>query len=213
MIWESWPWKMKLAKHAASLDRRTHQKRWPESSLAAVEQELFITGYIVRKLLDANKLSDEVESITLHAMCSMRTGRIPDLMNWHHIDKFYDLSHTVPADVGLRRFCDQLIHSFIFVVDASPSGLKGFYVASDRERSSRLLHFDIQEVVGVMQRVADDDVVESESIRDASGQWMVVRKSNHISAAETAVAKQMLLDCNGDQKQNGGHRCRTSQLN
>jgi hypothetical protein len=196
---------MKLARQAASLGCRTHQKRWPESSLAAVEQELFIAGYIVRKLLDANKLSDEVESITLHAMRSTRTGRIPDLMNWHHIDKFYDLACPVAVNVGLRCFCDQLIHSFIFVVDASSSGLKGFHVASDRERSSGLLRFDIQEVVDVMQRVADDDVVESESIRDESGQWMVVRKSNRISAAETAAAKQMLSDCNGGQKQNGGH--------
>jgi len=194
---------MKLAKQAASLDRRTHQKRWPESSLAAVEQELFITGYIVRKLLDANKLSDEVESITLHAMCSMRRARIPDSMNWHHIDKFYDLSQPVPAGVGLRRFCDQLIHSFIFVVDASSSGLKGFYVASDRERSFRLLHFDIQEVVGVMQRVADDDVVESESTRDErSDQLRLLRKSKRISIAAATAAKQMLLDCDGDRRHN-----------
>jgi hypothetical protein len=206
VIWESWPWKKNLERRSATLNKRINQKRWPESSLANVEQDIFLSAYIIRKLLEAKKLSDEVESIALHAKRSVRTGRVPDIMNWHRLEEFYDLAHAVAVDVCLRDFCDQIIHSFVFAVVASAPGLEGFYVASDRARSSGLFYFDIKQVIRVLKRIVHDDIVSSEYVRDkTTGEVKVVRKSNRISAAEMAVAKQKVVDCDSNQKRTGGH--------
>jgi hypothetical protein len=127
-------------------------------------------------------------------------------MNWHRLEEFYDLAHAVAVDMCLHDFCDQIIHSFVFVVVASAPGLEGFYVASDRERSSGLLYFDIKEVIRVLKRIVRDDIVSSEYVRDqTTGEMKVVRKSNRISAAEMAAAKQMVVDCDSNRKRRGGH--------
>lgn len=161
------------------------QRRWPESSLANVEQDIFLSAYIIRKLLDAKKLSDEAESIALHAKYSIRTGRVPDIMNWHRFEEFYDLAHPAAVDVCLRNFCDQVIHSFVFMVAASSPGLEGFYVASDRERWLGLYYFDIKDVIRVLKRIARDGVASSYSKRDeVTGEMKVVRKSNKILPVE-----------------------------
>lgn len=213
MIWESWPWKKDLERRSVALSKRTNQRRWPEASLANVEQDVFLSAYIIRKLLDAKKLSDEVESIALHARRSIRTGQAPDIMNWHRLDEFYDLVHAAAVDICLRGFCDQIIHSFVFVVVASAPGLEGFYVASDRERSSGLFYFDIKEVIRILKRIVRDDIVSSECVRDqTTGEMKVVRKSNRISATEMAAVRQIAADCGSNQKRRGGHRCQTSQL-
>lgn len=193
MIWESWPWKKDLERRSAALNKRINQTRWLESSLANVEQDVFLSAYIIRKLLDAKKLSDEVESIALHAKYSIRTGRVPDIMNWHRFEEFYDLAHPTAVDVCLRDFCDQIIHSFVFMVAASSPGLEGFYVASDRERWLGLYYFDIKDAIRVLKRVARDGIASVHRERDqVTGEMKVVRKSNKGLPSEDLASHHML---------------------
>lgn len=139
------------------------------------------------------KLSDEVESIALHAKYSIRTGRVPDIMNWHRFEEFYDLAHPTAVDVCLRDFCDQIIHSFVFMVAASSPGLEGFYVASDRERWLGLYYFDIKDVIRVLKRVARDGIASVHRKRDqVTGEMKVVRKSDKGLPSEDLASHHML---------------------
>lgn len=177
MIWESWPWKRELLKRAASLDSRKRQRRWSDASCARVEQDIFLSAYVIRKLLDAKKISDEVESLCLRALTHQPLSRPVDIMNWDKIDRLYDLSHCAKASVSLREFCNQIVHSFVFLpcFDGDSGGLSGIFVSSDREKERRLLHFNLCEIVSVFRRVAEDDLVALHMTRDAVGEPLKVR--------------------------------------
>jgi len=183
MIWDSSPWKRDLARLAESLRHRKSQRRWSERSLARVEQEIFLSAYIVRKLLDSNKLSDEVASSSLRGRAYKHCGGTVDIINWHKIDELYDLSSGEEINLGLRDFCNQIIHSFVFML-LTTNGLEGFYVASDRDKSSRLLYFDIDVVINTLVEVSVDDIVRLVAIRGTDGEMKLIKKSNRLKSDE-----------------------------
>ena len=122
MIAESWPWKRELAKHVHAIRRRITQLRWPPSTLAALERDLFVAAYAVRKLVEAVKVSDEVEASSLLARAHPRRDRPVDVANRHRVDDLYDLTISSEQRVGLRQFCNQVIHSFVFAIVTGPDG-------------------------------------------------------------------------------------------
>lgn len=182
MIWDSRPWKRNLARCVDTLRRRKQQRRWTEASCIAVERDIFLSAYAVRKLLEAGKISDEVESDSLRAVAHLPRGRTVDVMNWNRIDELYDLSTHTEVNLSLRDFCNQVVHSFVFVLSfAAPGGLEGFFVASDREKERRLLHFPIDAVTDALFRVADDDIVTGRVLRDAVAKpARITNKSNRL---------------------------------
>jgi hypothetical protein len=149
-----------------------------------VERDIIVSAYAVRKLLEAGKISDEVESISLRAQAHLPRGRTVDLMNWHTIGELYDLSRHTKVDLSLRDFCNQIVHSFVFVLSfAAPGGLAGFFVASDREKERRLLHLPIDTVADALLRVADDDIATLHMSRNGIGApAKVTRKSSRLEA-------------------------------
>jgi hypothetical protein len=182
VIWESWPWKRELARLAAKMRRRMVQRRWSEASLAILERDVFVTGFAIRKLLDSHKLSDEAESIGIPATAHAARGRAVDIMNWHRIDELYDLGASHKLVISLRKFCDQVVHSFVFVPETDEgTGLQGFFLTSDRCKAERLLYFDIEDVVKAMERISADDIVSMETYREKVGDEMkIVRKSSKV---------------------------------
>ena len=184
MIWESGPWKRDLLRRAHTLCRRRKQRRWVEASFASVEQDIFLSAYAIRKLLDAYKISDEVESASLVATAYEKRQSWPvDIQNAHKPNELYDLARDgVEVNLSLRQFCNQVIHSFIFFVEREEwGGLTGFYVASDREKESRVLHFDLDEVIETLTNIVEDDIVTMRVQREAVGQLAkVTMKSSRI---------------------------------
>lgn len=146
-----------------------------------MEQDIFLSAYAIRKLMDACKISHEVESTSLPGLEHSASGRTVDLMNWHRLDELYDLSKGVEVCVGLRDFCNEIVHSFVFSLTFTQrGGLDGFFVASDREKDRRLVYFDIGSVIDALMRVAGDDIVSAHWSRDAVGTPIkVIKKSNH----------------------------------
>lgn len=180
MTWESWPWKRDLARQGDVLQKRIQQRRWSEASCANVERDIFLSAYVVRKLLEAGKISDEVETTSLRAVeYSLRKGCTVDIMNWHKLDELYDLSSGTETVVNIREYCNQIIHSFVFSLSFSESGgLEGFFVASDREKDRRLLYLNIRTVAEALQCVTEDDIVSLQMSRNGVGMPMkIIKKS------------------------------------
>ena len=185
MIWDSWPWKVDLAQRTSRLERRMRQKRWPESSLVKMEQDIFFAAYVIRKLFEADKLSDDLESMRLDVTVYYSTGKFADLLNWHHIEKLYDLETPEKGKhLSLAGFCNQIIHSFVFVpYFDDEGGLSGFFFASDRAKEELVHYMEMEVLVEALNAVCEDDVVASVRIRDASGQWKSVRKLSPSTAS------------------------------
>jgi hypothetical protein len=60
VIGDSAPWEAELLRIADRLEKRKTQKRWHEESRFLVERDIMIAAYIIRKLMEAKKLSDHV---------------------------------------------------------------------------------------------------------------------------------------------------------
>jgi hypothetical protein len=180
MIDDSWPWKRDLQRAAADLTRRRTQKRWSDPSWGKLEKVLLGGAFAVRKLLDSDKISDEVACMTIKAQAFAPRARRVDRLNRHRLEQLYDLDDSRTLDVGLQRFCNQLIHSFVLSPAYEPSvGLLGLFVSSDRDRAKQCLYFEVESIADVFSVVATDDIVHSEWRRSAVGaEMLIVRKSS-----------------------------------
>lgn len=174
MIWDSSPWKAELARMGLNLRRRRGQKRWRESSLALVEREVMVGFYMIRKLMEAKKLSDQFTARPVSLQLHRRTGRVPDLLNWHHLDRFFDFDKSEQVQRTLKFLCDQVVHSFVFMVATADSGgLNGFFVASDRARSGGLFFLSAEEAEAAFVGAANDQVRNARWVRGAEGAMTV----------------------------------------
>jgi len=91
MINDSNPWRLLLYKRRESLLKRKLQRRWPDTSLARVEEDIFFVAYAIRKLIDSNKLSDELEATQIPASSYPPSGRKPDVIRTDDVDRSFKL--------------------------------------------------------------------------------------------------------------------------
>jgi hypothetical protein len=181
LIWESRPWKYEVARLAKALEKRKMQRRWTQHSFSKLEREVFFAAYAVRKLIDSFKISDEVEAYSLSTKIYSRRDRVPDLSNRGRINELYDFSNPKSSSMGLRDFCDQVIHSFIFELCTKEDngGLEGLFIAADRQKDKSLLYFDIDIIISALVSIASDDIVSIEWRRDCiGGPLRMIKKSS-----------------------------------
>jgi hypothetical protein len=157
MISESSYWKNDLLKQAASLRLRQDQRRWPEASFSRVEQLVMLGFYSIRKLIEAKKLSDSTVTSTVQLRAYGATGKSVTLMNWHNVDKLFDLENARLVTLDVVGLCHQFVHSYVFMVVLKQSGgLGGFLLSSDRQRRRLLYEIDVGQVITLFEQVGKD---------------------------------------------------------
>lgn len=169
MIWESHPWKVDLMKRATWLRKRRIRRwwalalrEWSESECVKAEQCVMLGAYCIRKLREAGKLTDAVKDQAIAVATFKPTGKTAHSMHWHHLDKLYDLGHGNLETRPLDFICNQLIHSYVFVLGFNErGGLDHLLFCSDHERHKNLYWLSIEELARAMETVACDSVVES----------------------------------------------------
>jgi hypothetical protein len=127
MMWQSGPWKLELYRLVLGCERkynklsRLRNGGWWEDAVQGMQMEkaVFLSAFIVRKLIDSNRLSMQVEEpqtqVQIHALLDPDVA--PDSMNWEKIERFYDLDDAHVRSVPLRDLVNWLIHSFTFLID------------------------------------------------------------------------------------------------
>jgi len=123
-----------------------------------IERTVFFAAYTMRRLDDANKLSSSWRGAAVKCSQYPSLGERPNQMNWHRIEKFYNLSKPTVCSMGARHFCDLVIHSYIFVecVQADRE-LEGFFVTSDKKVTQALWLFSVDAIADLMERTAADN--------------------------------------------------------
>jgi hypothetical protein len=165
MIDDSQVWKDRIRRGRATLRRKLRDApRDParaEAAFVEVEPFAFLTGYIVRKLIEAKKLSDELEGAVMNVVAYPARPDYPlDFLSAHEIDRGYDLTAPMPKAIGLRTLCNLLVHSFVFMPATTESGNEwaGFFLNSDH--SKRELVFVARDDFDVLvDEVVEDDIV------------------------------------------------------
>ncbi len=188
MIWESWPWKRELFRIAERLERRLIQARWLEATSASVERDVMIAAYSIRKLIEAQtKVPHAIarSPVNVQAFRSLNDGK-PDLMRWDEIARWFDLDHAESRTLSLEDLCNQLIHSWVFILGFSEDRLlDSIFVSSDRARARVLYHVSMRTLIEVIRRVAVSDVTGMTMKRAESGQWEIVESVDDSSTSDS----------------------------
>jgi hypothetical protein len=157
MIFESACWKEDIAKIAERMKKRKTQKRWPERALVNIEKDVFFAFYAIRKLLEADKLSQTIADFTLNARSYSATGKPVTKMNWHRLDELYDLTKLQQESLALRFICNQIVHSYVFAPSfGEDDALEGILFCSDFKRNEKLYALDVDEIVICLEAIAAD---------------------------------------------------------
>lgn len=177
MIWESAPWKQQLVRDAGQIRRFTTAKHDPEAKdereYVKIERLIFVTAYSMRKLWESNKLSTSWNDQKLQCTKYPLMGDIPDRLNWHQIDRHYDLNAGHPAPIRPEEYCDRMIHSFIFLVSLSGKDIPdSIYFTSDRMRKQGIWLARLEDVADLVLRTGRDYPSEGHFVRGSDGQWI-----------------------------------------
>ncbi|HYW18068.1 MAG TPA: hypothetical protein VE956_01930 [Nodularia sp. (in: cyanobacteria)] len=182
MIYESGFWKDDLLKQAKVLRSRMTQKRWSEKSFARLEQTVMLGFYSIRKLIEAKKLSDSIVNKSINVNAYKWKGQPVTKMNWGDIDKLYDLDAPQPTTKSLVFFCNQFIHSYIFVTSFDDNNcLDGLFISSDRERHKALFFIKISQIIEFFEQVGKDYPSSASFIFDEKlGDYHVLNLSHDV---------------------------------
>jgi hypothetical protein len=180
VIADSVPWKDELFRVADRLEKKSRQKQWTERTSFLVERDTMTAAYAVRKLLDSFKLSDELKREGVQVRRHDLIGKPVDIWSRYEFWEHYDMESTRTVTLSLSELCNQIIHSWIFMLSASdqePSYFDGIYVSSDRERKQCVYFVPVGTLVDLFRAVAADDIVELHTKTDAEGVRHIVRAS------------------------------------
>jgi len=150
-------WKRELIRLANKLQKRYEQKRWTILSEAALEKEVFIGTFAVRKLLDSNKVSQKLLGKKFRATFYPARNRDEIKESIKHFSHRFDLMHGTPQELTMRKLMEQFIHSYHF----SPfvpigKNMVGIFVASDWKRKEGLYYVMLKRLIEIFREVGDE---------------------------------------------------------
>lgn len=132
-----------------------------EKAWVRLERFVFWSCFVIRKLAEAMKLSDEFEAERFQILRFPRIDpeQPQDFMNAHRLERFYAFDRPEKRTVAPLWICSQLIHSFVYMPEAEDGPPLGFYFNSDNSRRDSLFHIEWEEFERLVRAVVDDGVV------------------------------------------------------
>ncbi len=154
MIWESSHWKEPLLKSATWLRRVRFSENTSERTIVKIEKEIFIGFYSIRKLLETVKVTDSTKRKKYELEWNPNIEK-PNHLNWHKIDRLYNLSqrNTENRDIGF--ICNLFIHSYVFILSGEDK-LDGIYVTSDKFKNKKLYFVSLDNILSIYRLVGHD---------------------------------------------------------
>lgn len=171
MIWESSVWKEEMQKELGEFNCYLESKPDFEDDYfnLRVEKFIFVIAFIIRKLIESNKISDELlaNEYPAYKYKKIENERSIDFLNYHHVDEFYELACQEGCKFKIREMCNLFIHSFVFMLsfDEEFKNFTGVLINSDRSKNSWLYEIDFEIFVEVINDVINDNIVSVEYSR------------------------------------------------
>lgn len=167
MISESHYWKQSLLDCASHLETYAKSTTLNERDLVGIEQDIFISFYSIRKLMDTIKIKDSTRELKVK-LCWSPNLKAVNLLNKHKIDELYNLNEVGNEIRTLKFLCDQFVHSYIFkIVKEENGGIFRFYFTSDRDKDKKLFSIAAQEIIDILFLVGNDYPSELCIVRDS----------------------------------------------
>jgi len=165
MIFESFPWKVELRRHLILISR-WRKKCDTSRGGFYIERGVFLSAFIVRKLMENRKVSDSLRdrSIQCRSFPALRplSDRVSRFFGISDPTKEYDTAN--PTDLTLSSFdlMSEIMHSYVFIplIDDESGAWTSFLVNSYRNRDDRLLQVETSQFEKLLTDVVCDDVTE-----------------------------------------------------
>lgn len=163
MLFESYPWKMELNRHLRlfkTWSKRSHTQRGG----FYIERGVFLSAFIVRKLMENRKLTDVVRSRSVRCNSYRPFRPLSDrVLKFNGIfdpNKEYDLSKPETIKIGAYDMMSEIMHSYVFipVIDETEGAWTSFLVNSYNRRDERLLEVERVDFERILNDVINDDV-------------------------------------------------------
>ncbi len=193
MISDSIPWRTELLRVASRLEAKARQQRWTDQSSFIVERDIMVSAYAIRRFLESHKVSDTLAKQKIKVTRYLLSGPIPDVWNRHEIHDHYDLDHPLPAELSIAHYCNQLIHSFVWLIngDEHTALFDGVFAVSEKERSKHLYFFPVQIIADLCREVGSEDITGTQYQRGPNGAMNIIRV--YTEADESQEEPQLLI--------------------
>lgn len=135
------------------------------------------SSIIVRKLIEALKISDELLSENFSIISHKKISeRNINRLNSFEIEKYYDLEFPTKTNISIKSLTDKIIHSYHFLPkykwtkiknelpdkDAENwknEGIDGFYFSSDKSKNIELHFITLKQYINVLEKINSDFIV------------------------------------------------------
>jgi hypothetical protein len=173
LIWESYYWKRELTVLAGDIAAwgalyATANEDWDEEAGFRLERSLFYSSFIVRKLIECQKITDLLRDQKIELLTY--ASKIPGpqkLMHMYGSLKLEEYDFESPQKVPFDAWdlSSEILHSLtlMFQISEDRGGVAGFFVSSKRNNWKRLIDVPISSWLSIMTQFAEDDVTESKS--------------------------------------------------
>jgi hypothetical protein len=113
--------------------------------------------YSIRKLIEAKKLSSSTIENEIVVCMYPSKGKPITLINWHSLDRLFDLKNRQQKALKLLTLCHQFVHSYVFTpVQTEEGRLHSILFCSDHARKSALYEVELEQIVGLFEKVGTD---------------------------------------------------------
>ena len=175
MIYNSYIWKKDLNKQLEIIrENNIIQKLSKEESFDEIEKAIFLSGFMIRKLMDSRtKVTDHIDNLSILIEVMDATDS-PTILNAHRIEQHYDLEKRDHVAISLRNICNMLIHSFVFEFSIGDNELiDGFYIVADRNKDKALYYVALDQWADAISTIVHDNVISMTLHFDDNGKAII----------------------------------------
>ena|SRR2546425_8980081 len=126
-----------------------------------VQKFFFVSSFIVRKLIESDQLSEELNRINI-PIIEYKSFNEDARMWWrgNRVENFYNLENGRETSISIKKLCDIFIHSFVFTLlfieEKEKPKFDGILVNSDQSRRSKVFFVKWKNFSKLLEEVIND---------------------------------------------------------
>jgi hypothetical protein len=145
MIHESYPWKKELLNTVDMLRRWALKTSFSTQKDFIFEKKIFLSVYIIRKLLEAEKICSHFENYLLACKKYSRSNSNITKLNSHRVEEHYVFENPSNGSISMSAFVNQIIHSYYFFYSYNEENhIEGIVFASRQGRGKNNFLYDVK---------------------------------------------------------------------
>ena len=181
MIYVSLPWKNELKRIKKYLESNSLYDKngnTNEIKIFHFEKNLFISAFIIRKLIESDKMSDYIDNLSIKVKAYKPKKHIDKLHCYIDEDE-YNWKNVEKKVISIKDISNYLIHSYVFNFSINDENYKceSFFVSSDYDRNKYLYEIQMKDWYKVLDKVSSDSITRiSRRFKEKNDDYVSIKK-------------------------------------